>query len=111
MSLLDGSSRRIGAYVVNLKLICEALRVFYKKPLIFITFYGPKFIENEKILALKCLKDVFRSKFKNCRLHRAEVVYFCGSVQPISLRTLEFGNIKFNSIYYRSLSGTHDSFF
>ncbi len=40
----------------------------------------------------------FISKFKNCRLQRAEVhrvlwkikefVYFCGSVQPISLRTL-----------------------
>ncbi len=39
----------------------------------------------------------FISKFKNCRLHRAEVhrvlwkikefVYFCGSVQPISPRT------------------------
>jgi len=43
-------------------------------------------------------EKIFISKFKNCRLHRAEVhrvlwkikeyVYFCGSVQPISLRTM-----------------------
>jgi len=42
---------------------------------------------------------LFISQFKNCRLHGAEIhrvlwkikifVYFCGSVQPISLRTLE----------------------
>jgi len=57
MSLLDDSSRRIGAYVVNLKLICEALRVFHKKLLILIAFYGPKFIENGKILDLYCSKD------------------------------------------------------
>ncbi len=41
---------------------------------------------------------LFISQVKNCKLHRAEVhrvlwkikifVYFCGSVQPISLRTL-----------------------
>jgi len=58
MSLLDGSSRRIGAYVVNLKLICEALRVFYEKLLILITFCGPKFIENGKILDLNFSKAV-----------------------------------------------------
>jgi len=58
-SLLDGSSRTIGAYVVNLKIICEALRVFYrKKLLILMAFYGPKFIENGKILDLNCSKDV-----------------------------------------------------
>jgi len=55
---LDGSSRRKGAYVVNLKLICEALRVFYKNLLILIAFDGPKFIEKGKILDLNCSKDV-----------------------------------------------------
>ncbi len=58
MSLLDDLSRRIGAYVVNLKLICEALSVFYKKTLILIAFYGPNFIKNGKILDLNCSRDV-----------------------------------------------------
>ena len=54
MSMLDGSSKRIVAYVVNLTLICEALRVFYKKLLTLIAFYWPKFIKNGKILDLNC---------------------------------------------------------
>jgi hypothetical protein len=77
-SLLNGSSRRIGAYVVNLKLICEALRVFYKKPLIFIAFYGPKFIENEKILALKCLKDVLEANLETAVYTGQRFVEYCG---------------------------------
>jgi hypothetical protein len=48
----------MGAYVVNLKLICEALRVSYEKLLILIAFYGPKFIENGNFLELNCSKDV-----------------------------------------------------
>jgi len=32
--------------------------------LIFIAFYGPKFIENGKVLALKCSKDVLEANLK-----------------------------------------------
>jgi len=57
MSLLGGPSRIIRAYLVNLKLICEALRGFQEQKLILIALYGSKFVENGKILDTKCLKD------------------------------------------------------
>ncbi len=56
-SLLDCPSRRIKAYVVNLKKICEALRGSQDIFLILLALYGFKFIEYGKFLDSKCLKD------------------------------------------------------
>ena len=39
-----------GAYLVNLKLICEALSVFYEQFLILIALNGSKFIEKGHFL-------------------------------------------------------------
>jgi hypothetical protein len=76
-SLLDGSSRRIGTYAVNLKLICEALWVF------LITFYGPKFFENGKILDLKCSKDVSEANFKDAGQARWRFIECCGKSKSL----------------------------
>jgi len=46
--------------------------------LIFIAFYGPKFIENEKILALKCLKDVSEANLKTAGYTGQRFIECCG---------------------------------
>jgi len=45
------------AYLVNLKLICEAQGVFYDKFQIELALYGSKFIENGNFLDFKCLNN------------------------------------------------------
>jgi hypothetical protein len=82
-SLLDDSSRRIGAYVVNLKLICEALRVFYKKLLTLIAFYRPKFIKNGKILDLNCSKDVLQANLKSTGYEGQRFIECCGKSKSL----------------------------
>jgi hypothetical protein len=82
-SLLDGSSRRIGVYVVNLKLICEALRVFYEKLLILIAFYGPKFIKNGKFLDLNHSKDVLYANLKTAGYSGQRFIECCGKSKSL----------------------------
>ena len=53
-----------GAYVVNLKSICEALRVFQDQFLILIALYGSKFIKNGSFLDSKCLNHFLETKLK-----------------------------------------------